>query len=62
MIRRCCLDSGVCNKIKPVAYSGRPLHKIGNIPDGQGGTEDLFSGYGELYSVNYSNRSDNVFS
>jgi len=63
MTKRCCVGSGLCNKIKPVAYSGRPLHKVGAIPDGRGNFVDLFSGYGELYNnVSYSIRKDNVFS
>jgi hypothetical protein len=62
MIRKCCLDTS-CKKISPVAYSGRPFHTIGEVPTGVPSVnDDVFGGVGELYSVEYSNQLDNVFS
>jgi len=63
MIRRCCKSLG-CEKIKPIAYSGSPLHKIGDIPgESPGSSDDLFLGFGELYNgVQYNTRADNIFS
>jgi len=62
MIRRCCQDFS-CKKIKPIAYSGRPVHKIGEIPTGEPGFNfDEFSNSGEIFNINYTERRDNVFS